>query len=323
MHSHHHHHHGACAHGFLHPQDTHRRHSHHGLPENLGKGFAWAAGINMAFVVAELTYGVLSNSVGLIADAAHNFSDVIGLLLAWGGAFLARLNPTAERTFGYSSASILAALGNAALLFVATGGIIFHSIHRFFEPEAVQTGTVMAVACLGILINGGTAMIFHKSQEHDLNARGAYLHMIADAAVSLGVIIAGFLISKTGWLWIDPLVGIVIAAVILVGTWGLAKDALHLSLAGVPKHVDRDGVFNFLKNLPGVTEVHDLHIWGMSTTQTALTAHLVMPEGLANDALLHGIAVELETRYGIQHPTLQVERGDDSEPCKFAPDQVI
>lgn len=324
MHMHHHHGHShGCSHNHGHPQDKHRHHHHHDLPENFDRGFALAAGINMAFVIAEMGFGFFSNSLGLIADAAHNFSDVIGLLLAWGGAFLSRMNPTAQRTYGYSGASILAALGNAALLFVATGGIILNSIQRFFDPAPVETSSVIWVALIGILINGGTAMIFHKTQAHDLNARGAYLHMIADAAVSLGVVIAGFVIMHTGWLWVDPLIGLVIAGVILIGTWGLAKEALHLSLAGVPKHIDRDAVYTFLKNLPGVTEVHDLHIWGMSTTSSALTAHLVKPEGIPDDSFLHGVALELEKRFNIHHPTLQVERGDDTEPCKFASDTVI
>lgn len=319
----HHSHFSSCSEDYAHPQDKHRHHAHHNMPENFSRGFAWAAGINMVFVVAEFGFGFLSNSLGLIADAAHNFSDVIGLLLAWTGAFLARVNPTAKRTYGYSGASILAALGNAVLLFVATGGIILHSIQRFFDPAPIESSVVIWVALVGIAINGGTAMIFHKTQKHDINARGAYLHMIADAAVSLGVVLAGFIVLKTGWLWVDPVIGLVIAAVIIVGTWGLAKEALHLSLAGVPKHIDPAKVEAFLLSLPGVTEVHDLHIWGMSTTKSALTAHLIRPEGVMDDSFLHGVALELEERFNIQHPTLQVEKGDNSEPCRFAAHGII
>jgi cobalt-zinc-cadmium efflux system protein len=285
--------------------------------------FAVGAGINMAFVVGEMTFGFISNSLGLIADAAHNFSDVIGLLLAWGGVWLARLSPTAQRTYGYSGASILAALGNAALLFVAIGGIVLQAIQRFINPASIDSMMVIYVAAVGILINGATAMLFHKGQEHDLNIRGAYLHMLADTGISLGVVVAGAIVLNTGWLWVDPVISLVIAAVIFIGTWNLAKEALHLSLAGVPKHVDRDAVHKYLSTLPGVTEVHDLHIWGMSTTKTALTAHLLRPDYGIDDAFLHQVAEELENRFQIQHPTIQLETGKAGEFCRFAPENII
>jgi cobalt-zinc-cadmium efflux system protein len=313
----HHHHHGhSCSHG-------HHGHSHHIVPKNLDRRFMIGAVINMAFVTGELGFGVISNSLGLIADAAHNFSDVIGLLLAWGGAFLARLAPTATRTYGYSGASILAALGNAALLLVATGGIIVHAISRLLDPAPVESSVVIWVALIGIVINAATAMLFYKDKDHDINVRGAYLHMAADAAVSLGVVIAGVIILKTGWFWVDPVIGLVIAAVILWGTWGLAKESLHLSLAGVPKGIDRDGVVRYLASLPGVTEVHDLHIWAMSTTRNAMTAHIIMPEGGADDAFLARITNDMEERFRIHHPTIQVERGGDVDSCRFAPEHVI
>jgi cobalt-zinc-cadmium efflux system protein len=318
------HHHG-CSHTHSgDPQDQHRHHHHHEPPENFSMRFAVGAALNMAFVVAELGFGFVSNSLGLIADAAHNFSDVVGLLLAWAGMWLARLNPTAQRTYGYSGASILAALGNAALLFVAIGGILVHAVQRFFHPSDVHSMTIIWVAAVGIVINFGTAMLFHKGQEKDLNIRGAYLHMMADAVISLGVVIAGLVIMYTGWAWVDPMISVAIAVVIFIGTWGLAKESLHLSLAGVPRHVNRDKVHEFLSNLPGVTEVHDLHIWAMSTTNTALTVHLLRPDHGVDDAFLHFIAQELEEKYGIQHPTIQLETGKDSaSPCRFAPDEVI
>lgn len=321
---HHHHHHHGCSHGHGgNPQDKHRNHTHHHVPENFNSRFAWGAGINMLFVVAELGFGIISNSLGLIADAAHNFSDVIGLLLAWGGAWLSRLNPTAQRTYGYSGASILAALANASLLFIAIGGIFVQAVNRFMNPQPVESMTIIWVAMIGIVINGATAMIFHKGQEHDLNIRGAYLHMVADTAISLGVVIAGVIIMYTNWLWVDPVVSVAIAVIIAIGTWNLATEALHLSLAGVPKHVNRDEVHKFLFSLPGVTEVHDLHIWGMSTTQTALTAHLLRPNHGIDDEFLHHISDELLKRFNIQHPTIQLESGKDSQPCRLAPENVL
>lgn len=311
-----HHHHGhSCSHG-------HHGH-HHVLPSNVDRRFMIGAAINMIFVVGELGFGIISNSLGLIADAAHNFSDVVGLLLAWAGAFLSRMAPTSQRTYGYSGATILAALGNAALLFVATGGIIVHAISRLIDPAPVESQVVIWVALVGIIINGATAMLFYRDKEHDINVKGAYLHMAADAAISLGVVIAGLVILKTGWLWVDPIIGLAIAAVILWGTWGLAKEALHLSLAGVPRNVDRDAVLGYLGSLTGVTEVHDLHIWAMSTTKNALTVHLIMPQVGADDAFLARVTNDLEVRFNIHHPTIQVERGGEVDSCRFAPENVI
>jgi cobalt-zinc-cadmium efflux system protein len=324
MHAHSHscsHHHG---HSHSHdPQDKHRHHSHHHVPDGYSKRLMIGAAINLAFVAVELTYGFISGSLALIADAAHNFSDVIGLLLAWGGAYLARAKPTDAHTYGFSGASILAALGNAGLLLVATGGIIVQAVQRFFHPAPIETGPMIWVACIGILINGTTAWVLHRDQHTDLNARGAYLHMVADTAISLGVVLAGIAVMYTGWLWLDPVTSLVIAFVILIGTWGLAKESLHLSLAGVPKHIDRQGVHDYLAGLPGVTEVHDLHIWAMSTTQSALTVHLMRPQCLTDDKFLHEVADELEKRFNIQHPTIQVERGNNPVACRFSPKDVI
>jgi cobalt-zinc-cadmium efflux system protein len=316
--------HSHGLHIHAHPQDGHRHHAHHHVPPSgFDKRFAIGAAINLGFVAGELSFGFLSNSLGLIADAAHNFSDVIGLLLAWGGVWLTRFNPTEKHTYGYSGASILAALGNAALLLIAIGGIIVQAVNRFMHPAAVHSETIIYVALVGIVINGATAMLFYKDQHHDINVRGAYLHMLADAGISLGVVVAGLIIAKTGWLWIDPTVSLMIAGVILIGTWGLAKEALHLSMAGVPPHIDRNGVYNYLSSLPGVTEVHDLHIWAMSTTKTALTVHLLRPEGGIDDDFLHEIAAVLEKDFNIQHPTIQLEKGDKDGFCRFAPAEVI
>lgn len=326
---HFHHNHGpGCSHSHSvlnpNPQDAHRHHHHHDAPPNsFTRKFAIGAAINLLFVAAELTFGFVSNSLGLIADAAHNFSDVIGLLLAWGGMWLSQFRPTEKHTYGYSGASILAALSNAALLFVAIGGIIVQAINRFLQPAPVESLTIVWVALIGIVINGATAMLFYKDQGHDINVRGAYLHMVADALISLGVVIAGIVIYYTDWLWVDPIISLVIAGVIIIGTWRLAKESLHLSLAGVPPHIDRNGVFEYLSTLPGVTEVHDLHIWAMSTTKTALTAHLIRPEAGTDDAFLHDVAMDLEKRFNIQHPTIQVEKGGHPDSCRFAPVEVI
>jgi cobalt-zinc-cadmium efflux system protein len=306
--------HGGCGHGHGH---------HHHIPKNFDKRFAIGAALNMAFVIAELLFGFISNSLALIADAMHNFSDVVGLLLAWGGAWLARLIPTATRTYGYRSASILAALANAALLFVAVGGILFEALQRFFEPAPIAGMTVVWVAAIGIVINTATAMMFWHGQKDDINVRGAFLHMAADAAVSLGVVVAALIVMATDWYWIDPVISLVIAGVIVWSTWGLARDALHLSLAGVPKNIDQAKVRDYLAALPGVTEVHDLHIWAMSTTETALTVHLLRPGAVPDDTFLHDVGTELQNRFKIHHPTIQVEVGNAKDGCKLAPAEVV
>lgn len=310
------------SHGHGHHHHGHGHHHHH-IPKNFDKRFAIGAALNMGFVLAELLFGFISNSLALIADAMHNFSDVIGLLLAWGGAWLARLIPTATRTYGYRSASILAALANAALLFVAVGGIVFESIRRFFDPAPIDGMTVVWVAGIGIIINTATAMMFFHGQKDDINIRGAFLHMVADALVSVGVVVAALIVMWTGYSWIDPVIGLVIAAVIIWSTWGLARDALHLSLAGVPRNVDQEAVRTYLAGLPGVAEVHDLHIWAMSTTETALTVHLLRPGAQLDDAFLHEVATELQNRFKIHHPTIQVEAGNAGDACKLAPAEVV
>lgn len=302
---------------------SHGHGHHHHVPKNFDRRFAIGAAINIVFVVVELVFGFVANSLALIADAIHNFSDVIGLLLAWGGAWLARLLPSARRTYGFRSATILAALTNAALLFVVVGAIVIEAGHRFFTPTETAGMTVVWVALIGIAINGGTAMLFWHGQKDDINIRGAFLHMAADAAVSLGVVLAALGIMATGWQWIDPVISLLIAGVILWSTWGLARESLHLALAGVPPQIDHEEVRKWLGTQPGVTEVHDLHIWAISTTENALTAHLVRPDAAPDDAFLQKTAEELLARFQIHHPTIQVETGKGQEICKLSPPDVV
>jgi cobalt-zinc-cadmium efflux system protein len=296
----------------------HAGHSH--APDNFGMAFAIGASLNAAFVIAELIFGYAANSLALISDAVHNLSDVIALLLAWGGAWLAGRRPTDTHTYGYRRASILAALFNAGLLLVAVGGIAVEAMDRLREPAAVASWTVVWVAALGILINGGTALLFMRGRHGDLNVRGAYLHMAADTGVSFGVVVAALAIMSTGWLWIDPAISLVIAAVVLVSGWGLMLDSVNLALDAVPKGIELGKVRDYLVGLEGVSEVHDLHIWAMSTNETALTAHLVRPGG-HDDTFLHHVCEGLSHRFGIHHATLQVEVSSDA--CKLAPAEMV
>lgn len=309
------------------PQHEHHDHIHthghagHGhARDSFGFAFAVGAALNTVFVVAELVFGYTANSLALISDAVHNFSDVIALLLAWVAGRLALKQPTDQHTYGYRRASILAALVNAGLLLVAVGGIAVEAIKRIEEPAAVAGGTVVLVATLGIVVNGGTALLFVRGRHGDLNIRGAFLHMAADAGVSLGVVVAALVIMLTRWLWIDPAISLCIAAVVLVSGWGLARDSVNLALDGVPKGIELAGVRDYLGRLEGVTGVHDLHIWAMSTNETALTAHLVRPGGY-DDPFLHHVCEELLHRFNIQHATLQIEAGSDV--CKLAPAEVV
>jgi cobalt-zinc-cadmium efflux system protein len=307
-HSHHNHSHGHDhSHG-------HAGHSH--APDNFGWAFAIGASLNTAFVIAELIFGYAANSLALISDAVHNLSDVIALLLAWGAMWLSQKRPTQRHTYGYRRASILAALFNAGLLLVAVGGIVVEAVDRFNNPGEVAGATVLWVAALGIVINGATALLFMRGRDSDLNIRGAYLHMAADAGVSLGVVVAAFIIMATGWLWLDPAISLVIAAVVFWSGWGLARDSVNLALDGVPRSIELASVADYLGELQGVTEVHDLHVWAMSTNETALTAHLVRPGG-TDDAFLHGVCEELAHRFNIHHATLQIESA--TGVCKLAP----
>jgi cobalt-zinc-cadmium efflux system protein len=314
-HHHHDHDHDGHSHGHSH---GHVGHSH--APDNFVTAFAIGASLNAAFVVAELVFGYSANSLALVSDAVHNFSDVIALLLAWGGVWLAGKRPTDTHTYGYRRASILAALINAGLLLIAVGGIAVEAINRLREPAEVASWTVVWVAALGILINGGTALLFMRGRDTDLNIRGAYLHMAADAGVSLGVVLAALLIMATGWQWLDPAISLVIAIVVLASGWELARDSVNLALDAVPKGIDLKVVRDYLLTVEGVTEVHDLHIWAMSTSETALTAHLVRPGG-HDDTFLHHVCAELSHRFSIHHATLQVEIS--SETCKLAPAELV
>lgn len=287
--------------------------AHHRVEHN--RAFAVGVALNLGFVGIEAAFGVVAGSLALLADAGHNLGDVLGLLLAWGAAYLARLRPTKRRTYGWRSSTILAALLNAVILLVAVGGIASEAIRRFEQPEPVSSGTVIAVAAAGIAINAATALLFMTGRRRDLNIRGAFLHMVADAGVSAGVVAAGLGILATGWAWLDPFVSLMIAVVILLGTWGLLRDSVNLALHAVPEGIDPEKVRSYLCSLPGVMAVHDLHIWAMSTTQTALSAHLVKPELANDDALISQATNELYERFGIEHTTLQWEREAPSGPC--------
>jgi cobalt-zinc-cadmium efflux system protein len=283
--------------------------------------FAIGAGVNLAFVIGEAAAGFIANSVALVADAAHNFGDVLSLLLAWGAAWLMRRPPTARRTYGWGRGSILAALINAAVLLVGVGAIGVEAIRRFFEPEPVASGITMVVAALGILINGGSALLFRGHSE-DLNLRAQFQHLASDALVSAAVVVAALAISLTGWTWLDPLASLLVAGVILLGTWSTLRDALDLSMDAVPAGLNQAGVSAWLRQFPGVQEVHDLHIWALSTKETALTAHLVCQQP-ATERLLEQIAVGLRERFRIGHSTIQVETEADAEFCRLRPADTI
>jgi cobalt-zinc-cadmium efflux system protein len=322
--THEHHAHDRAEHdhaGHDHTGHDHAGHDHgHGhAPAKFDRAFAIGVTLNLIIVVTQLVFGYLANSLALISDGAHNFTDVIGLLLAWGGVWLAARQPTARYTYGFRRASILAAIGNAALLLVATGGILIEAAHRFETPQPIATGTVMAVAALGILVNGATALMFMSGREDDLNIKGAFLHMVGDAGISIGVVLAAALVALTGWLWLDPAISIAIAIAVLWSTWGLAKDSINLALDAIPRNINRNDVQAYLGSLPGVSEVHDLHIWAMSTTETALTAHLVRPGARLDDRLLYETCRQLEVRFQIKHATLQIEAGDTELECRLAP----
>ncbi len=293
-------------------------HGHGHAPADHGSAFAIGVTLNLAFVGVEASYGFISGSMALVADAGHNLSDVLSLALAWGASVLAKRPPGGRFTYGFKSSTILAALANAGLLLIAIGGIAFETVNRIAAPPEVEGRTMMWVAGLGIVINAATALLFARGRKHDINIRGAFLHMAADALVSLGVVVAGGAILLTGARWIDPVTSLVIVLVIAWGTWGLLKDSVKLGLNAVPEHIDEAAVRRHLAALPGVTAVHDLHIWPMSTTEAALTAHLVMPAGCPGDEFLRALAYDLEHDFAIGHTTVQIETGID-EACQLAP----
>lgn len=296
---------------------SHHSHSHsNSQAQNFSRAFIIGIILNVIYIVVEVVYGLMINSMALLADAGHNFSDVLGLLLAWGAAYLAKTATTEKRTYGLRKSTILAAFFNAILLMIAVGAITIEAIRKLITPAPVEGTTMMIVAGIGFIINAITALLFMKGREKDLNIKGAFLHMAADAGVSLGVVIAGFVIVSTGWLWIDPAISLVIVLVITIGTWGLLRDSFHLSMDAVPKGIDFKEVGNYLKGITGVTEVHDLHIWAMSTTEIALTAHLVIPDEKKDDYFLKKICGELHSKFGIEHSTIQIEKSAQSANCE-------
>jgi cobalt-zinc-cadmium efflux system protein len=313
---HHHHHDHDHDHGHGHGHG-HGHHHHHPAPGDNNRAFAISVALNALFVVIEFVYGFLANSTALMADAGHNLSDVLGLLLAWGAAMLAKSKPDGRYTYGMRSTSILAALGNALLLMVACGAIALEAVQRFAHPPVVAGFTVSVVAGIGVLVNGFSAWLFMAGRKDDLNVRGAYLHMAADAAISLGVVVSGLVVMYTGWAWLDPAVSLAIVVIIVFGTWELLRESVRLALAAVPAHIDAEKVQRYLEQRPGVSEVHDLHIWAMSTTEAALTAHVVMPGGYPGDAVLDAIADDLRHDFKIDHCTLQVEEGTTDHGCSL------
>jgi cobalt-zinc-cadmium efflux system protein len=307
----------AAHHDHPHHRAGHGHHAHDPAPAHGGHetAFRLAFALNAAFVLIEFSAGFIANSTALVADAGHNLSDVLGLLLAWAAMALSRRAPAGRFTYGLRSTSILAALGNATLLLVACGAIAWEAAHRLFAPPPVSGATVTVVALVGIVVNGVSAWLFARGRERDLNVRGVYLHMLADAAVSFGVAVAGLVVMLTGWLWLDPAVSLAVVAVIVAGTWSLLREALHLALSAVPTHVDLAAIEAYLCGRPGVSGIHDLHVWGMSTTETALTAHLVIPGGYPGDAFMDDIVETLEHEFEIHHATLQIEQGNTNHAC--------
>ncbi len=300
-----------------------RGHNGHAASANYGRAFAIGVTLNLGFVVVEVAFGIVSGSIALIADAAHNLSDVLGLALSWVAFILARRRPSKRRTYGFRKSTVLAALANSVLLFVAVGGVAWESIGRLRSPSPTEGGVVMAVAAVGVVINGIAALTFAKGRHDDVNIKGAFLHLAGDALVSLAVVVTGFGILKTGWLWLDPIAGLIVSVVIVAGTWGLLRQSLNLALDAVPDGIDPESVKQYLAGLPGVVDVHDFHVWAMSTTETALTAHLVMPTDSCHPRFLSDVARELERRYRIQHSTLQVEVPEAPDECHLASDESV
>ena len=293
---------------------NHNHDGHDHAPADFSRAFAIGTALNLAFVLVEGGYGFMANSLALVADAGHNLSDVITLLLAWGGMIMAKRGATARHTFGFKKGTILISLGSALFLYAAIGIILWEAVARLRAPAEVNGMAVTVVAAIGVVINTVTALLFISGRQDDLNIRGAFLHMAADAAVSAGVVAAGFAIMATGWNWLDPLISMAIAIIILIAGWGMLKESLHLTMAGVPAHIEAEAVLDYLTGLPGVQCVHDLHIWAASTTETVLTAHLVMPGG-GDDAFLHHTAEHLHHDFNIHHTTLQIEVEDGEGIC--------
>lgn len=308
------------GHGHAHHHGTG---GHHPAPASFGRAFAIGVGLNTAYVLAEAFWGFTAHSVALLADAGHNLGDVAGLLGAWLAAWLTQRRPSGQYTYGLRRSSILAALANALILLVVTGAIAWEAIRRLITPEPSGGLVILLVSLGGVFVNGITAWLFMSGRKSDLNIRAAFMHMAADAVLTLGVAIAGAVIMVTGWLRVDPAVSLVLSVVIIVGTWSLLRDSVNLSMDGVPAGIDQQAVDRYLRSLPGVVEVHDLHIWGMSTTETALTAHLVRTDSDGDGDLLHRVVHEIRTRFNIGHTTLQFETPETANRCELRPDHVV
>jgi len=297
---------------------SHHNHRHTIIHEqNFNTAFGIGILLNVIYIIVEIVYGVIINSMALLADAGHNFSDVLGLLMAWGAAYLAKTAVTEKRTYGMRKSTVLAALFNAVILMTAVGAITFEAVRKILYPEPVEGSIMMIVAGIGFIINAVTAFLFMKGKENDLNIKGAFLHMAADAGVSLGVVFAGLIIYYTNWLWVDPVISLIIVLVITIGTWGLLRDSFQLSMDAVPKDIKLKDVENYFRQLNGIYDVHDLHIWGMSTTETALTVHLVIPEEQKDDFFLKKVCGELQEKFGIEHSTIQIEKSSQSASCEM------
>ncbi len=314
-------HHHDHAHGPAHAHDHAGGHGHDHAPATFGRAFALGVALNLGFVIIEAVFGILSNSVALLADAGHNVGDVLALAVAWLASELVKRAPTARFSYGLRGSSILAALFNAVFLLVIVGAVSWEAIRRLGAPEPVAGKTVMIVAAVGIVVNAVTAWLF-AGGKGDINVRGAFVHMASDAVVSAGVVVAGFVIMMTGWLWLDPVVSLVINAAIVWATWGLLRDSLGMAMAAAPSTINPAEVRAFLAGQTGVASVHDLHIWAMSTTEVALTCHLVMPGGHPGDDFLHRLAAELSDEFHIGHSTAQIEI-DPACACALAPDEVV
>jgi cobalt-zinc-cadmium efflux system protein len=285
----------------------------------MGRAFAVGIALNLAFVVVEMVYGVLAHSMALVADAAHNLGDVMGLCLAWGASVLARRKASAQRTYGLRRSTILAALANAILLFVAVGIVVWEAIGRLRSPQPVLGLTVIVVAAVGVGVNGVSAWMFARGKEHDVNVKAAFLHLASDAAVSLGVVVAGAVMLKTHWWWLDPAISIAVSLVIVVGTWKVLRESLDLALDAAPDHIDVAEVRAYLETLPGVVAIHDLHIWAMSTKEAALTAHLVMPQDACPPTFHRDLGAALKERFALGHTTVQVDSTEAPAPCSLEP----
>jgi cobalt-zinc-cadmium efflux system protein len=312
-------------HGHDHAHGAHHHHEHHHAPRSsasYGRAFAVGISLNVVFIVVEVFYGIASGSIALVSDATHNLTDVLGLALAWAAFLLARRKPSRRRTYGFRKTTVLAALVNAVLLLVAVGGVAWEAIGRLSQRGPIDARVVMWVAAFGVLVNGASALFFLRGRE-DANLKGAFLHLASDAAVSLGVVVSAFVILRTGWTWLDPVISLVVSLVILASTWGLLRHSVDLALDAVPGGIDPHAVERYLADLPGVLEVHDLHIWAMSTTETAMTAHLVMATDACHATFLRDVGAALHQRFKIEHSTVQVEPPESPEPCRLAADEAV